>query len=199
MINLVSESVTHNYYAHAACKEELFIKVNTRDSFSFLVDKIKKGRRKKRKNPKHTTSRLFNSLEASLTDALFLFPQVSRRAEKKECSIRMINSKMWIANIQSAKETGGRLCQPNSSSNLELAAVSENALFFLPVGCQWFCHRREETMLSKEGHMWLCGEGRGRLVCVKSLTEFLSRLSRQVLTVNTPLISLCIFMTLPPF
>lgn len=47
MINLVSESVTHNYYAHA--KEELLIKVNTRDSFSFLVDKIKKERRKKRK------------------------------------------------------------------------------------------------------------------------------------------------------
>lgn len=54
MINLVSESVTHNYYAHAACKEELFIKVNTRDSFSFLVDKIKKGRRKKKGKTRNT-------------------------------------------------------------------------------------------------------------------------------------------------
>lgn len=58
----------------------------------------------------------------------------------------------------------GRAAVP---ANLELADVPENMqlffgfFFFFPVGRQWFCHRREETMLSKEGHMWLCGAGRG--------------------------------------
>lgn len=61
----------------------------------------------------------------------------------------------------------GRAAVP---ANLELADVSENVqlffgffFFFFPVGRQWFCHRREETMLSKEGHMWLCGVGGGGL------------------------------------
>lgn len=61
----------------------------------------------------------------------------------------------------------GRAAVP---ANLELADVSENVqlvfgffflFLFFPVGRQWLCHRREETMLSKEGHMWLCGAGRG--------------------------------------
>lgn len=56
----------------------------------------------------------------------------------------------------------GRAAVP---ANLELADVSENVqlffgFFFSPVGRQWFCHRGEETMLSK-GHMWLCRAGRG--------------------------------------
>lgn len=53
--------------------------------------------------------------------------------------------------------------------------------------------RRGETTFRKDLAFW---EDRGRRRdSIKSLNDLLSVLSRQVLTVNTSLISLCIFMT----
>lgn len=116
---------------------------------------------------------------------------------------------MWITRYSWKEEQAGwRMCQPTSeratltlsSHHCWLTPLKTCSFFFSPsAGCQRHCHWQGEATLSKEGHMWLQEEGRmgGGGSSVKSLTEFLSWLSRQVLTVNTPLISLCIFMNPP--